>query len=120
MSRSIKACCAGGNVKRSRSSERKDKKLWHRTFRTKTKQAVHLVLKNGWDDESLDWDVPFFHRLQAGGVCNFQKDGKRWYFPRNFRKGEAFLRKDVRCVFLVNPERIWFLDIKFKHRMVAK
>ena len=122
MSRSFKQHCAGGWVKHSRSSEKKDKKLWHQTFRTKMRQAVHIVLQRGWDDEALDWDVPFFHRLQveSSHVWNMQKDGKGWYFPRNHYKGKAFFEKPVRCVYIADPTFIEEVSIADKHHIVGK
>ena len=120
MSRSFKMHAAGGWVKRSRSSERKDKKIWHQTFRTKMRQAIRIVLQRGWEDESLDWDVPVFSRHQAGCVWNFQKDGKGWYFPRNHYRGRAFLQKPVRCVYLANPTFIEEVSISDKHSIVGK
>ena len=120
MSRSFKHQCAGGWVKRSRSSEKKDKKIWHQTFRTKMKQAVHIVLQRGWDDETLDWDIPVFHRLQVSQVWNMQKDGKGWYFSRNHYKGRAFLEKPVRCVYIADPTFIEEVSIADKHRIVGK
>lgn len=120
MSRSIKIHAAGGWAVHSRPSEKKDKKLWHQTFRTKMRQAVHIVLQRGWDDDAFDWDVPFFHRLQASQVWNMQKDGKGWYFPRNHYRGRVFLEKPVRCVYLANPTAIHFVSIEDKHRIVGK
>lgn len=122
MSRSFKKQAAGGWVKRSRSSEKKDKKIWHQTFRTKMKQAIHKVIQRGWDDETLDWDIPFFHRLQvqSSHVWNMQKDGKGWWYRRNYRKGRAFLEKPVRCIFIANPIACLELDLEDKHRIVGK
>ena len=120
MSRSFKHQCAGGWVKRSRSSEKKDKKLWHQTFRTKMRQAVHSVLQRGWDDETLDWDVPFFHRLQASQVWNMQKDGKGWYFSRNHYKGKAFFEKPVFCIYIARPTSIQEVSLIDKHRIMGK
>ena len=120
MSRSFKMHAAGGHVKNARLSEKKDKMLWHRKFRSKMKQAIHMVVKNGWEDDSLDWDVPFFHRLQAGNVWDMQKDGKGWWFPRNHYRGKAFLDKPVRCVYIARPTQIEFISIEDKHHIIGK
>ena len=122
MSRSFKNQAAGGWVKRSRSSEKRDKKIWHQTFRTKMRQAVHIVLSRGWDDEEHDWDVPFFHRLQvqSSHVWNMQKDGKGWWYRQNHRKGRAFLEKPVRCIYLAHPVVCLELALEDKHRIIGK
>lgn len=120
MSRSFKMHCAGGWIKRSRSSEKKDKMLWHQRFRSRMKQAVHMVLKRGWEDETLDWDVPFFHRLQASSVWSMQKDGKGWYFSRNHYRGKAFFEKPVRCVYIADPTFIEEISLEDKHHIVGK
>jgi hypothetical protein len=120
MSRSFKMHAAGGWAVHSCPSEKKDKKLWHKAFRSRMKQAVHLVIKNGWDDETLDWDVPFFHHLQTSETWNMQKDGKGWYFPRNHYRGRAFLEKPVRCVYLADPTFIEEVSIVDKHRIIGK
>ena len=68
MSRSYKTrpisgiCCC--------KSEKEDKKIWHRRFRSRTRDAINSMIM----DE--DWDMPVFSIRQVSNPWDMSKDGK--------------------------------------------
>lgn len=100
-------------------SEKEDKRIWHKRFRSRTRDAINSMVMNE------DWDMPIFDVRQLSNPWDMSKDGKgcfrellRYKRHKLFWKQLIGAKKVKKCPW---RKRTYDLsELKDRHRWFGK